>query len=586
MNDKAETEHNEVCKAAPRSERDIESGTTARERCRGSVKMNCDLVFAFNEPEDSDFRVIASGVTFYVHRIFLKCRSNLFASILRGGFQECVRGELLIDTFPPADVEAALRWIYTSEVDLTEANFLGVLQVGEYMQLDGLVRQCNDAAKNVVTVDSMLDVFSAVATLADPAIKDACLDVWAQNAPAILQKPQFLNLRVDALATLLSHDAANCTEDALFMRVVEWMRTNLYGEYPREAQPKESDRQPGCGDEDASRTPTVLRLLSHIHLAKVSTQCVAEAVDLANHVRPLAVTLVAGIRHQLTQRTSANDASARPRTGAIVFPDSEPRVIEALSSTDEDSELNVVAMQHGIDLLLASAAPQNEYRVVKTSWDREPTGTLNLTLGNARYLMFPFLYNGRWRLITLCHRDGRLVLYSSYLREKQADDRNSDSRRAYECYAAFRRCLEHAVGTGEQLLSIEWGSPSPLQGHPAEFPNTGTAALDTLARWFNTTPPTRLQIRNRLLGSREPSSGEIETRVHRAVHTVLTGTTNTDPSGDPQAAAAAVIEAAKSADSGGATADGAGRVQIFQETLAQLVRVGLYRCTADGGYAL
>jgi hypothetical protein len=479
MNDNPEAEHSEA-KAAPRSERDVEIGTTARERCRGSISVSRDLVFAFNEPEDSDFRVIASGVTFYVHRVILKCRSNLFASILRGGFQESLRGELLIDNFPPTDVEAALRWIYTSEVDLTAANLLGVFQVGEYLQLDRLVQQCRDAAETIVTVDSMLDVFGDFATLAEPAINDACLWVWARNAPAI-QKPQFLDLRIDALSTFLSHNAANCAEDALFMRVVEWMRTNLYVGYPREAQPVESDRLSGCRDDDASLMPTVLRLLSHIHLAKLSAQCITEAVDLANHVSPfMTVTLVAGIRHQLTQHTGANDASARPRTGAIVFPDSEPRVIEALSSTDEDSELNVVAMQHGIDLLLASAAPNDKIRVVKASWAREATGTLDLTLGGEKFLLIPFPYNSRWRLFTMCRREGRLFLYTAQLHDKEADDPNCCSRRAFECYAAFRRGLEHACAGTAKLWAIKWGSTFTLQrraSHTVESPNTGIAVL-------------------------------------------------------------------------------------------------------------
>jgi hypothetical protein len=70
--------------------------------------------------------------------------------------------------------------------------------------------------------------------------------------------------------------------------------------------------------------------------------------------------------------------------------------------------------------------------------------------------------------------------------------------------------------------------------------------------------------------------------VHRAVQAVLNRPC-TDPFRDPFATPAQVIEAAKSADSGGATADGADRAQILQ-TLAQLTRLGLYRCSANDWY--
>jgi hypothetical protein len=214
----------EVPKAPPRSERDVVTGTTARERCRGTISLGRDFANAFDQPDDSDFRVVASGTTFHLHRVILKCRSNMFASVFRGGFTEATTSEMTIDNFPPADVEAALRWLYTSEVSLTAANLVGVLRVGDYMQLDGLTEQCRGAAQNLVTVESMLAIWNSMGAEFDPFISAICLDVWARNTTAILTRtPDFLAVSGDGLAALVAHGDTDCSEDVLLGHVYWWM---------------------------------------------------------------------------------------------------------------------------------------------------------------------------------------------------------------------------------------------------------------------------------------------------------------------------------------------------------------------------
>jgi hypothetical protein len=595
------TSRNKMPRKAPkasRSERDIDTGTTAPERCRGigSGRLNWNFGNALDDPEDSDFRVVASGRTFFLHQFVVKRRSNMFASILASGFEETVTREVVIDNFPPADVETALTWMYTNEAKLTADNLLGVLRVGDYMQLDGLVQHCGDAAKALVTVESVLGLYSAATTPAESAIRKACLDFWGHNTCDILHRPQFLELGVDALATLLAHGAANCTEDALFERTVEWMRTHGHdGDRRQETVTVPLTDEMRAGNEDSC---VAVRLLSLIRIGELGPRCAIEAVELANRVSPcIPPALVEGLRHQLTRHAdtaatrSCNDGTG-PRSGVATFSEHDRNVIEALSSTDEDTELSPLAMQHGIDLLLSAAGPNltDKMRVVETTWQRAAAGTVDLASGNEGLLFFPFLYCGRWRLFALDQRWNRCALNASMFQEASGHP-HYDCRRAYECYAAFRRCLERASAPQKQMTSRRLGWRAQLGGQrpfPVE-PNssdTGTALLSLLAKLFDTTapPPTRQQIRNRILGppGSSPSSHDIELRVHRAAHSVLTKTDYT-PNVASLSTSADVLNVAVTADFGVMSAD---RGLLFQQHLESFARLGMYRNTCRGGYTL
>jgi hypothetical protein len=559
-----------IVKATPRSEANRHSGAAAHDTPRGTINLSCDLGTVFNDPEDSDFRLLVSGTTFHVHRLILKHRSNMFASMFRGGYQETVNGELVIDDFPAADVEAALRWMYADVVEITAANLVEILRVASYMQLDGLVERCTAAATDLVTVKTMVPMLDGAVSQRDTTLQKLCLDLWAHNSSEVLCQPEFLTLSVDALAALLGHGAANCAEDALFKSTAEWLQANGY-------------KNPGSQELYEQTTHAVVEhLLSLIHFDQLSPACLMDAVLLANTMLPgLPGALVAALHCHGTQQVTPKIDGIHikcPRTGAGIVSGRERHVIEALTSTalarsSEAYELSPVAMQHGINLMMASTAynkGRGKLRIVPATWEMEPMGSLGLRTDDADLVLFPFLYCGTWRLFTVDCRDSTQTVYATRLNEyldlsnededsvsdadwdESDDDEDSsvdndsnvdtlsgdDLRRSYECIGAFHRALERTLGTGVKTNTAQRSCKpvvNDLRLYPhfkvpcVEYPRSGMSVLKTLANMFGKEVPARHRIRDRILGGATPQSDSaaslrLETHVNRAVHSLLTDT--------------------------------------------------------------
>jgi hypothetical protein len=531
----------------------------------------------FNRPEGSDFCVVASGTAFHLHRLVLKRRSNMFAAMLNGGFEEAMTSQMVIDNFPAVDVETALRWMYTNEVNLTAANLLGELRVGEYMQLDEFVQQCRDAAKNVLTVETVIPILNAVVAEPDPdpVVRAICLDVWAGNTASILQQSNFSDLSLDALFAFLSHDFSNCEEDELLDGTIDWLAANGYDDCTAAKEYDDHQLRPGLESLDEPHREVAMQLLSLFRVNRLRPEYVMKAVDLASrasHCMP--ATLVDGLRHHLMQ---SYDGAA------------EPHAIEALSSTDEDTELSPVALQHGIRLLLlmATSNPTVSQHIVNATWDQDAR-VLYLEDITADFMLFPFLYCGRWRLFILDCRGTRSTLYAFVLNEKVARPPLYDCRRAHECVAAMRRHLERVLGTGEVIETAHLGWLPLLQNgeyYPsftppsANFPDTGTGVLEVLATLFGTTAPTRQQLRDSILGQQCQSSQSSDTpleelTVHRALHHELSS-----QDGPPARSTTGRLRRVR-------LSNGLTDNDEFTATANRLVRLGIYRLNDDGGYAL
>jgi hypothetical protein len=179
------------------------------------------------------------------------------------------------------------------------------------------------------------------------------------------------------------------------------------------------------------------------------------------------------------------------------------------------------------------------------------------------------------------------MLFAFMLNEKVAGSPHCDSRRAHECFAAMRRHLERVLGTGEAILSAHLGWQLPAlrnrERYPsftppcANFPDTGTALLEVLAKLFGTTAPTRQQIRDSILGQRSGSSTDTPLEaltVHRALHYELSVR-----EGPPARSTTGRLRGVRL--SNGFTDD-----DEFTATANRLVRLGIYRLADDGGYAL
>jgi hypothetical protein len=403
---------------------------------------------------------------------------------------------------------------------------MAIRQVGEYLQMDGLVQHCGEAAPRLVTPQSMLRILdSAVSQGADPTVTAACADVWGQNSTEILL--------LAGLVALLSHGSANVLEDELFARAADWLRANRFID-TAEAQPEDPS-------EETRRRAVVDQVLSCIRFGLLRPATLMEAVELASPRASLvSAAMVAALRQHLTREkpSSPKPSSPKPssptpsiavsfqvRTGAPrAFNSANHRdVIEALSSLDDDKDLSPHAMRAAMEMMLAWIPPpdsteRRRERIVLAMWDHAPIGSLDLNADQAcDFVMLPFQYCGDWRLFFVDRRDqGPKFIY---LMPVPGDA--VDCRRSYECAAAFRRALERAVATGEVFHSASLGErtsttigsrsfpypPAAYTDAPMynwKHPNTATAVLQVIARMRECAVPSRKDVRDRIRGVASP----------------------------------------------------------------------------------
>lgn len=98
-----------------------------------------DLLTFYNNPEDSDVLIIHPKGQIYAHKIILKTRSKVLASMLQVGFKEADNHQIDLSAFSSSSVEFVIRYCYQKELLVKSTISLNKLEqlihLGDFLDL-------------------------------------------------------------------------------------------------------------------------------------------------------------------------------------------------------------------------------------------------------------------------------------------------------------------------------------------------------------------------------------------------------------------------------------------------------------------
>lgn len=162
------------------------------------------------DDDTADISIVFGNTTnlrLSAHRCVLKCRSPVFAAMLKSQMSEVSSGIILISDVDHHVMRELMHFMYTdtlSDVTVLDAMAESLLSVGCKYQVLGLVMLCENhlakqlSAENAIIILQLADMYSAL------KLKDQALQVIAQNALSIMQTKEFNQLDGDLLKEVKS----------------------------------------------------------------------------------------------------------------------------------------------------------------------------------------------------------------------------------------------------------------------------------------------------------------------------------------------------------------------------------------------
>jgi hypothetical protein len=336
-------------------------GSLPTVKIAGDGSVSTALRAAFNHEETSDLKVIVRGTTFHVHRLIVILQSKMFAAMLRGGWQEAEKGEVIIDEYPAEHVKPVLEWMYAGTTKVTASTVLGVLRVADYMQLDEFAKKCSELAVQFITNDDMLNLLQAALEHNERTVTTACLAHWSTHAASIISSPAFYRTNVDTLKALVACSTIHCSEDVLFARVMRWFRQHEFindsfvspaycdpgGDIARERVLSPAKKAGNSEAVNRERAAVLRSVLGCVRLGQLSTTVLFAAKPVMNGLAGLKDEFTTAVMYKLSPdevlRTDAGYAQLGPRVSAIEnpVPQQHPAVADFLRSVGEVRFINL-----------------------------------------------------------------------------------------------------------------------------------------------------------------------------------------------------------------------------------------------------
>jgi hypothetical protein len=226
------------------------------------------------------------------HKLVLCCRSTYFNRMFQCGMKE---KDLDVVHFPDIDkqhMEEVLRFLYTSEINLTIDNLVPMYIFADQLLLDDLKRVC---LCFTLTSENVLQVLQECAGIAKLLYKRALTFLESCDETTLItifSHPFWLTVHVDIVIDIFKKCALNLPEVSLFHRLLAWAVHQLKTENEDADSKVPSVEDIKNNKELRSSVKKILKPIApYIRLSQMSK------TQLINEVEPLGVVSTAYVLH-------------------------------------------------------------------------------------------------------------------------------------------------------------------------------------------------------------------------------------------------------------------------------------------------
>nr|XP_046217099.1 kelch-like protein 23 isoform X3 [Oncorhynchus gorbuscha] len=170
----------------------------------------------------------ATGQVFYCHKAALSARSSYFKVMFTADMKERSNNLIKLTGIDYDVLSALVNYVYTSRVNITEANVQSLLEAADLLQFSSVKKACEDFLIRFLDVDNCLGMHSFAELHICPELEREARRVMLSRFEDLLQQEEFLELDYDKLSSVMSLKNINVWKDEVLLdAVVKWVTYDI-----------------------------------------------------------------------------------------------------------------------------------------------------------------------------------------------------------------------------------------------------------------------------------------------------------------------------------------------------------------------
>lgn len=162
---------------------------------------------------------------FPCHRLVLAASSPFFKAMFLSNLEESKKKEVVLKNVEPGVMEMILRYLYTSDINLTEQNVQDIFMVANMYQIPSIFSVCVSYLQEKLVLGNCLAIFRLGLLLDSPKLALAARDFICERYQVVVRDQDFLQLAPSEVAIIITSDALNVErEEQVFESLMEWVK--------------------------------------------------------------------------------------------------------------------------------------------------------------------------------------------------------------------------------------------------------------------------------------------------------------------------------------------------------------------------
>ncbi|XP_014857677.1 PREDICTED: kelch-like protein 40a [Poecilia mexicana] len=162
---------------------------------------------------------------FPCHRLVLAASSPFFKAMFLSELEESKKREIVLKDVDPSVMEMILRYLYTSDINLTEQNVQDIFMVANMYQIPSIFSVCLTYLQEKMVLGNCLAIFKLGLLLDCPRLTLGAREFICERYQVVMRDQDFFQLSPSELAIILSSDALNVErEEQVFESLMEWIK--------------------------------------------------------------------------------------------------------------------------------------------------------------------------------------------------------------------------------------------------------------------------------------------------------------------------------------------------------------------------
>ncbi|QHR82677.1 kelch-like protein [Brazilian porcupinepox virus 1] len=174
-----------------------------------------------------DIVIVVEGKKIKAHKVILASSSDYFKSILCNDFLEKSLYEIKIFGIDYRTFITLIDYIYSGKIDINETNVEILLIKADYLQINTVVKLCEDYIKTKISISNCIRIFNFCKNFNRHKLMNMSLYYIIFHVSKLYDSPEFNNLQEDEIINILSNDLLNVIdEDIVALFIIKWLLYN------------------------------------------------------------------------------------------------------------------------------------------------------------------------------------------------------------------------------------------------------------------------------------------------------------------------------------------------------------------------